>query len=137
VACALRRATDFAPDDLTCVVAHFLPHLNRDSVWRTLRAEGLNRRRPPPSTGPARGQGRFEEYDLGFIHIAIKHLPKLQTADGERRKRYLYVAVDRRSRSVRARAPSTSPSRTTGPRRARSPSSGRPRPPSRSGSPTC
>jgi transposase InsO family protein len=28
------------------------------------------------------------------------HLPKLQTSNGERRKRYLYVAIDRRSRSV-------------------------------------
>ena len=100
VVCALRRSTNFALDDLTFVVAHFLPHLNRDSVWRILRAEGLNRRRPPPSTRPARGQGRFTEYDLGFVHIDVKHLPKLQTADGERRKRYLYVAIDRRSRSV-------------------------------------
>jgi transposase len=56
VVCALRRATNFALDDLTFVVAHFLPHLNRDSVWRILRAEGLNRRRPPPSTRPARGR---------------------------------------------------------------------------------
>ena len=31
---------------------------------------------------------------------SLKHLPKLQTADGERRNRYLYVAIDRRSRSV-------------------------------------
>ncbi len=44
---------------------------------------------------------RFDgHYDLGFIHIDIKHLPKLQTASGERRKRYLYVAIDRCSRSV-------------------------------------
>jgi transposase InsO family protein len=34
------------------------------------------------------------------VHIDIKHLPKLQTTDGERRKRFLYVAIDRRSRSV-------------------------------------
>jgi transposase InsO family protein len=100
VVCALRRATDFALDDLTFVVAHFLPHLNRDSVWRILRAEGISRR-PPPSLGrPKRGQGTFKDYDLGFVHIDIKHLPKLQTANGERRKRYLYVAIDRRSRSV-------------------------------------
>ena len=33
-------------------------------------------------------------------HIDIKHLPKLQTSDGERRKRYLFVAIDRCSRSV-------------------------------------
>ncbi len=98
--CALRRATNFALDDLTFVVSHFLPHLNRDSVWRILRAEGLSRRPPPASDRPKRGQGRFKDYDLGFIHIDIKHLPKLQTANGERRKRYLYVAIDRCSRSV-------------------------------------
>jgi transposase InsO family protein len=100
VVCALRRATHFALDDLTFVVSHFLPHLNRHSVWRILRAEGLSRRPPPPSDRPRRGEGRFRDYDLGFIHIDIKHLPKLQTANGERRKRYLYVAIDRRSRSV-------------------------------------
>ena len=36
----------------------------------------------------------------GIDAVDIKHLPKLQTANGERRKRYLYVAIDRRSRSV-------------------------------------
>src|ERR671926_760396 len=100
VVCALRRASNFALDDLTFVVTHFLPHLNRDSIWRILRAEGLSRRPPPASDRPRRGQGRFKDYDLGFVHIDIKHLPKLRTADGERRKRYLYVAIDRRSRSV-------------------------------------
>jgi transposase InsO family protein len=100
VVCALRRSTGFALDDLTFVVAHFLPHLNRDSVWRILRTEGLSRRPPPSSDRPKRGQGTFREYDLGFVHIDIKHLPKLQTVNGERRKRYLFVAIDRRSRSV-------------------------------------
>jgi transposase InsO family protein len=100
VVCALRRATNFALDDLTFVVTHFLPHLNRHSIWRILRAEGLNRRRPPTPDRPKRGDGKFRDYDLGFIHIDIKHLPKLQTANGERRKRYLFVAIDRRSRSV-------------------------------------
>ena len=100
VVCALRQSTNFPLDDLTFVVTHFLPHLNRDSIWRILRSEGLSRRPPPVSAQPVRGQGVFRDYDLGFIHIDIKHLPKLQTADGERRKRYLYVAIDRRSRSV-------------------------------------
>ncbi|WP_084698246.1 DDE-type integrase/transposase/recombinase [Muricoccus aerilatus] len=40
------------------------------------------------------------EYDLGFVHIDIKHVHKLQNAYGERHKCYLYVAIDRRSRSV-------------------------------------
>ena len=100
VVCALRRATNFPLDDLTFVVRHFLPYLNRDSIFRILRSEGLNRRTKPASDRPAKGQGTFKDYDLGFVHIDIKHLPKLQTADGDRRKRYLFVAVDRRSRSV-------------------------------------
>ena len=32
IVCALRRATGFPLDDLSFVVAHFLPHLNRDAV---------------------------------------------------------------------------------------------------------
>ena len=60
----------------------------------------MNRRPKPAPTQPAKGKGTFKDYDLGFVHIDIKHLPKLQTAAGERRKRYLYVAIDRRSRSV-------------------------------------
>jgi transposase InsO family protein len=98
VVCALRRATGFPLDDLTFVVTHFLPHLDRDNVYRILRAAGLSRR-PPPAT-PERAAARFKEYELGFVHLDVKHLPKLRTSDGELRKRYLFVAIDRRSRSV-------------------------------------
>jgi hypothetical protein len=38
VVCALRRATNFALDDLTFVVGHFLPHLNQHSAIAFLRA---------------------------------------------------------------------------------------------------
>ena len=61
VVCALRQATNFTLDDLTFVVTHFLPHLNRDSIWRILRAEGANRRRSAASAKPARGQGTFKD----------------------------------------------------------------------------
>ena len=88
IICAVRRLTGFALDDLTFVLRHFLPHLNRDSIYRVLKAEGLNRRPPKPTTQPRKGQGRFKDYDLGFIHIDVKHLPKLRTADGEIRKRF-------------------------------------------------
>jgi hypothetical protein len=53
VVCALRRATGFPLDDLTFVVAHFLPHLDRDNVYRILRAAGLSRR--PAPARPAGG----------------------------------------------------------------------------------
>jgi transposase InsO family protein len=98
VVCELRRATGFPLDDLTFIVAHFLPHLDRDNVYRILKAAGLSRR-PAPAT-PERPAGKFKEYELGFVHLDVKHLPKLRTADGEWRKRYLFVAIDRRSRSV-------------------------------------
>src|SRR3954462_9348953 len=98
IVCALRRATGFPLDDLTFVVSHFLPHLTRDAVYRILRAEGLGRL--PPASRPRRPAGSFKDYDLGFVHVDVKHLPKLRTGDGESRKRYLYVAIDHASRFV-------------------------------------
>lgn len=56
VVCALRRATNFALYDLTFVVRHFPPRLNRDSIWRILKAEGLNRRPKPISERPAKAR---------------------------------------------------------------------------------
>jgi transposase len=98
VVCALRKATGFPLDDLTFVVHHFLPHLDRDNVYRILKAEGLSRL--PPAERPEKKIGTFKDYELGFVHMDVKHLPKLRTADGECRKRFLFVAIDRRSRWV-------------------------------------
>jgi transposase len=98
IVCALRRATGFPLDDLTFVVTHFLPHLNRDAVYRILKAEGLGRL--APASRPRKPTGTFKDYDLGFVHVDVKHLPKLRTQDGESRKRSLYVAIDRASRFV-------------------------------------
>src|SRR3954466_2338744 len=98
VVCALRRATGFPLDDLTFVVRHFLPHLDRDNVYRILKAAGLSRR--PAPARPETPASKFKEYELGFLHVDVKHLPKLRASDGELRKRFLFVAIDRRSRSV-------------------------------------
>jgi transposase InsO family protein len=98
IVCALRRATGFPLDDLTFVVTHFLPHLNRDALYRILKAEGLGRL--PPASRSRKPNGTFKDYDLGFVHVDVKHLPKLRTQDGQNRKRYLSVAIDRASRFV-------------------------------------
>ena len=98
VVCALRRATGFPLDDLTFGVTHFLPHLNRDAVYRILKADGLGRL--APASRPRQPAGSFKDYELGFVHVDVKHLPKLRTGDGAWRKRHLFVAIDRRSRSV-------------------------------------
>jgi transposase InsO family protein len=98
IVCALRRATGFPLDDLTFVITHFLPHLNRHAIYRILKAEGLGRLpRPSRSRKP---DGTFKTYDLGFVHLDVKHLPKLRDRNDESRKRYLYVAIDRASRFV-------------------------------------
>jgi transposase InsO family protein len=98
IVCALRRATGFPLDDLTFVVTHFLPHLNRDAVYRILKAEGLNRLSPGDQA--RKPHGRFKAYELGFVHLDVKHLPKLRNRDGITPKRSLYVAIDRCSRWV-------------------------------------
>src|SRR3954447_9869774 len=98
IVCALRRATGCPLDDLTFVVSHFLPHLNRDAVYRILKAEGLGRL--SPASRSRKLNGTFKDYDVGFVHVDVQHLPKLRTGDGESRKRYLYVAIDRASRFV-------------------------------------
>src|ERR671913_2195436 len=79
VVCALRRATGFPLDDLTFVVTHFLPHLDRDNVYRILRAAGLSRR-PAPARS-RKPHGVFKNYELGFVHLNVKHLPKLRDRD--------------------------------------------------------
>ncbi len=98
VVCALRRATGFPLDDLTFVVSHFLPHINRDAVYRILKADGLNRL--PPALTTRKPHGTFKTYEVGFVHMDIKHLPKLRDPDGVARKRFLFVAIDRASRYV-------------------------------------
>src|ERR671912_949759 len=98
IVCALRQATGFPLDDLTFVVTHFLPHLNRDAVYRILKAEGLNRL--PAQSRSRKPDGIFKEYGLGFVHLDVKHLPKLRDKEGVTRKRFLFVAIDRCSRWV-------------------------------------
>jgi hypothetical protein len=70
IVCALRRATGFPLDDLTFGVTPFLPHLNRDSVYRILKAEGLGRL--PPASRSRQPNGTFKDDDLGFVHGDVK-----------------------------------------------------------------
>jgi hypothetical protein len=59
----VRRSAGFPLDDLTFIVTHFLPHLNRDAVYRILKAEGLERL--PPAHRRKWENGTFKDYDLG------------------------------------------------------------------------
>src|SRR3954464_5024326 len=98
IVCALRRATGFPLDDLTFILTHVLPHLNRDAVYRILKAEGLNRLTPADRS--RRPHSAFKDYEVGFVHMDVKPLPTLRDRDGITRNRSLYVAIDRASRFV-------------------------------------
>src|SRR3982751_1637698 len=69
IVCALRRATGFPLDDLTFVVTHVLPHLNRDAIYRILKADGLNRLAARASRSKL--HGAFKDYEFGFVHLDV------------------------------------------------------------------
>lgn len=98
IVCALRRSTGFPLNALAFVIGHFLPHLSWDAVYRILNSEGLNRL--PPSEQTRKPHGSFKDYEVSFIYVDVKHLPKLRDRAGSTRKRFLYVAIDRASRYV-------------------------------------
>ena len=54
IICAVRGATGLPLDDLAFVLQHFLPHLNRDSIYRVLKAEGSIDDHPSRRCSPAR-----------------------------------------------------------------------------------
>ena len=76
-------------DDLVDSVFPSIPKANRSNVYRTLKFFGVNRV-PEEKKEQAK---KFKEYDLGYLHIDVTYLPKLNGV-----KYYLYVAIDRATR---------------------------------------
>src|ERR687886_771118 len=81
---AVREATHFPLDGLTFAIQRFLPHLNRYSIYRILKAEGLHRLAdlPPlyPDERPRKGQGpvkgdETEKSALAFLDEAVTAFP--------------------------------------------------------------
>ncbi len=91
--CAVRRATGFPLDDLTAVVTPLLPHLNRDAIYRILKAEGLNRL---PQAERGRRAVTARDPGAGRVQLDVTSLaPDGADGGGER---FLYVAVDHAAR---------------------------------------
>ncbi|MCE8014434.1 IS481 family transposase, partial [Halomonas daqingensis] len=99
---AAREFLRLGLDDLLVVAREFLnPRLSRSGLHRMLQ-----RREVPTLAELARqdagddGKPRhkpFKDYEPGYVHIDIKHLPQMPD---EEQKRYLYVAIDRATRWV-------------------------------------
>jgi len=89
---ALRSELDLPLDDIVEVMHRCLnPKLSRSAIHRCLKRHGVSARVKPakPKTG------RFEEASVGFIHVDLKHLTRL---DG--RASFVFVAIDRATRFV-------------------------------------
>jgi IS30 family transposase len=90
--CELRTSLQLPLDDIVEVMQRCIrPTLSRSAIHRCLQRHGISRR--PKSDKPK--AGIFEQATVGFIHIDLKHLPAL-----ERRKSYVFVAIDRATRYV-------------------------------------
>jgi transposase-like protein len=88
----LRRALGLSLDDITEVMKRCVnAALSRSSIHRCLVRHGLNGRPKADKAKP----GVFETATVGFIHIDLKHLPRLKGAPS-----YVLVAIDRATRFV-------------------------------------
>jgi transposase InsO family protein len=89
---ALRAELDLPLDDIVEVMHRCLnPKLSRSAIHRCLRRHGIAARAKPAKPKA----GRFEEASVGFVHIDLKHLTRL---DG--RASFVFVAIDRATRFV-------------------------------------
>ncbi|MGO9544384.1 MAG: DDE-type integrase/transposase/recombinase [Rhodomicrobium sp.] len=90
----LRRSLGLPLDDLTEVMQRCVnAKLSRSSIHRCLQRHGISRPERPAQAKP----GRFDAQPFGFVHIDLKHLPRLNKT-----KAYVFVAIERATRFVHA-----------------------------------
>lgn len=99
---AAREFLRLGLDDLLIVAREFLnPRLSRSALHRMLQRRevqtlaALARQDAGDDHKPRHKP--FKDYEPGYVHIDIKHLPQMPD---EQQKRYLYVAIDRATRWV-------------------------------------
>lgn len=98
IICEIRKTTLLPLDDLLDVVKEFGIAISRSALNRALKRNNLSNLREylkSLNNDEEVEKTSFKEYAIGYVHIDIKYLPKI---DGKRT--YLYVAIDRASRVV-------------------------------------
>ncbi len=91
IAIELRVLTWWSLDVITEAVNPKEPEKIRSAVYRTFVREGINR---VPEKEKEKAK-KFKEYDPGYLHIDVTYLPKINGI-----KYYLFVAIDRATRSI-------------------------------------
>ena len=94
----LRRALLLPLDDLLAVIREFISDkVSRSGLDRCLRRHGVGNIHALKPTEPAQPHKAFKSYVPGYLHMDVKYLPQMQ---GEDKRRYLFVAIDRATRWV-------------------------------------
>jgi transposase InsO family protein len=94
----LRRTLLLPLDDLLAVTREFLcEDVSRSGLDRCLRRHGVGNLNALKPQTPREPHKSFKSYEPGYLHMDVKYLP--QMAD-ERKRRYLFVAIDRATRWV-------------------------------------
>ena len=91
IALKIRTLTWLSLDEITEVLNPEAPLKIRSAVYRTFVREGVNR---VPRKEKEKAK-QFKEYDPGYLHIDVTYLPKI-----EGKKYYLFVAIDRATRTL-------------------------------------
>jgi transposase InsO family protein len=101
---ALRETLLLPLDDLLAVVRQFIcSELSRSALDRCLRRHGLSRlddliaAREGDAADAKPKHKPFKDSDPGFVHVDVKHLPRMP---GDARGRFLFAAIDRATRWV-------------------------------------
>ena len=87
----LRQLVGLSVDDVAEVLQRCIrPGISRSAVYRSLRRQGLSQR---PAAHATPQVGQFEPTPAGFVHVDLKHLPRLEGHHG-----YVFVAIERVTR---------------------------------------
>ncbi|MCP4355626.1 MAG: transposase family protein [Proteobacteria bacterium] len=92
ISCEFRKVTKFSIDDCFCALKDDIPKLSRSNLYRCLKRNNLGTL--PKEEKQEEPVKKFKNYPIGFIHMDIA---QVHTSEG---KAYLFVAVDRKTRSV-------------------------------------
>jgi transposase-like protein len=87
----IRKITWFSLDEVFEMLSVEDETITRSSVYRCLKRNGMNK---APEAEKEKLK-KFKEYEPGFLHIDVTHLPKIND-----KKHYLFVAIDRATRTL-------------------------------------
>ena len=94
IICEFRRITKLPLDDVFIALKGQIANLSRSNLYRCLKRNNLNVL--PKEPKDKKSIEKFKDYDIGFIHVDIA---QVHTGEG---KAYLFVGIDRKTRSVYA-----------------------------------